>query len=172
MGRHVRYLVISVFLTATQPAVFAANRDIELTDGSHVVGEIVAVDQGTYTVKSERLGTIQLKDADIVAIRAPGATPLKSPLPGDVSPRFAEGMAMIQQKILGNPELLESVKSLAGDPEIQSILKDPELMKSVLGGNPEGLQNNPKIQKLITHPSVQSIARQLGQGAGRAEGGP
>ena len=174
MGRHARYryLLVSACLSAANPAVGAVNRDIELTDGSHLVGEIVAVDQGTYTVKSERLGVVRLKDADIVAIRAPGTTPPKSSLPTDVSPKFAEGMAMIQQKILGNPELLQSVKALAGDPEIQSLLKDPDLMKSVLGGNPEGLQNNPKIQKLIANPSVQSIARQLGQGASRADGGP
>ena len=141
IGRHARYLLVSACLSAANPAVGAINRDIELTDGSHLVGEIVAVDQGTYTVKSERLGVVRLKDADIVAIRAPGAAPPKLPLPADVSPKFAEGMAMIQQKILGNPELLQSVKALAGDPEIQSLLKDPDLMKSVLGGNPEGLQN-------------------------------
>lgn len=172
MGRHARYLLVSACLSAANPAMGAADRDIELTDGSHLMGEIVAVDQGTYTVKSERLGVVRLKDADIVAIRAPGAEPPKLPLPADVSPKFAEGMAMIQQKILGNPELLQSVKALAGDPEIQSLLKDPDLMKSVLGGNPEGLQNNPKIQKLIANPSVQSIAQQLGQGASRADGGP
>ena len=75
MGRHARYLLVSACLSAANPAVGAANRDIELTDGSHLVGEIVAVDQGTYTVKSERLGVVRLKDADIVAIRAPGAAP-------------------------------------------------------------------------------------------------
>jgi hypothetical protein len=172
MGRQGRNLLFSLLLTAAVPGLCATARDIELNDGSHVVGEIVAVEQGTYTVKTERLGTIQLKDADIVAIRAPGAAPLKSKLPADVSPKFAEGMAMIQQKILGNPELLQSVKALAGDPEIQSLLKDPDLMKSILGGNPEGLQNNPKIQKLIANPYVQSIARQLAPEAGQAAGGP
>lgn len=163
LSNHAPRILLGLLLTFAESGHCGQPREIELSDGSVLVGEIVAVDPGAYTVKSQRLGLIQLKDTDIVSIRAVGQGPRQPPQTPSAPAALADGMADLQKKILGNPQMLESVKALAGEPDVQALLRDPELMQAILGGNLQALQNNPKIQKLINHPTVRDLSRQLKQ---------
>jgi len=163
LSNHAPCILLGLFLTYAESGHCGQPREIELTDGSLLVGEIVAADPGAYTVKSQRLGLIQLKDTDIVSIRAVGLGPRQPPQTPNAPAALADGMADLQKKILGNPRMLESVKALAGEPDVQALLRDPELMQAILGGNLGALRNNPKIQKLMTHPTVRDLSRQLKQ---------
>lgn len=163
LSSYARSVLFGLLLTSAEIGHCGQTREIELTDGSIVVGEILAADPGAYTVKSRRLGVIQLKDTDIVNIRATGSEPRPPAPTGHVPSPSAEGIASLQNKILNSPRLLQSVKALAGEPDVQALLRDPELMRAILGGNLEALQNNPKLQKLMTNPNVQDLSRQLRQ---------
>jgi hypothetical protein len=138
-------------------------RAIDLVDGSVVVGEILSVDSGKFRVRTERLGVLTLDDADIAAIRAPDAPPATAGPTPPAAPAAPSGpagsAAAIQQQILGNPEALRSIEALKDDPELQQILKDPALMKSIAEGNVEAVQSDPRIQRLLANPTIQGIQR-------------
>ena len=88
-------------------------RQIELNDGSVISGEIMAFDKGTYTIKSGTLGTLEIKDADIRAIRSETTNPVaqSSPLP--------------HLAISSDPEVINAVT--AGN--LNGLLTNPDFMK-------------------------------------------
>jgi hypothetical protein len=135
---------------------------IELNDGSVVVGEIVTAGNGTYTVKTDKLGTIHLKDTDILAIRSKAAALRQDPFADLPSSNLVEGLRSVRQRILGDPQLMQSVQALKDDLDIQKILHDPELMQAIQSGNWAALTANPKIQAVMNNPTVQGIYQGLG----------
>lgn len=157
------YSLLTGLVLATGNVLADQVRAIDLVDGSVVVGEIVSADHGAYTVKTDRLGIITLKDSDIVAIRTAAQTPGPAPSSAQVRPsHHGESLQSVRQRIMGDATLLQSVNALKDDPEIQKILQDPELMKAIQAGNIEALKDNPKIQDLMNNPTVQGIYQTLG----------
>lgn len=143
-------------------------RSIELTDGSTVVGEVVSVNNGAYTVNTPKLGTITIKDTDIRAITSKGAG--NSGTPSADKPQFpsanagtTDEMVNLQKRIMNDPSMSGSLKSLQNDPAFKQILQDPEIVKAIQSGDLTSLQGNPKIQNLTQNPTVQQIYKQLGQ---------
>ena len=73
-------LIMSLFLVSIAAASASAGgiREVELTDGSVITGEVLSLSNGVYSVKSETLGTMKIGESKIRAIRekghgAPGA---------------------------------------------------------------------------------------------------
>jgi hypothetical protein len=141
-------------------------RSIELTDGSTVVGEVVSVIDGTYTVNTPKLGTITLKDADIRAITAKAtgnpASTTTQPDASAANAGKAGEMADLQKRIMNDPSMAGSMTTLQNDPAFKQILQDPEIIKAIQSGDLNSLQSNPKIQNLTQNPSVQDIYKKLG----------
>ena len=137
-------------------------RQIELNDGSVISGEIMAFDKGTYTIKSGTLGTLEIKDADIRAIRSETTNPVaqSSPLPHLA---ISSELQNLQNLIMNNPEMMNSVSSLQDDPQFQAILQDPEVINAVTAGNLNGLLTNPDFMKLLENKKVKEIAQQIEQ---------
>lgn len=139
-------------------------RRIQLKDGSVVVGEVAAAANGEFTITSAALGTLRLKDTDIVSISAAAASPpMPSTITSTAKPEEKNGKAIadIQQRINSNPAFAGPINSLKDSPEIKAILGDPELLKAIQSGNLSALEGNPKIEKLIQLPAVQEIVRQV-----------
>jgi hypothetical protein len=134
---------------------------IELTDGSSIRGEIMSMVDGVYTVRSSDLGTITIDRSKVRSVRIgtavdaepKSARPMKA---GQIS--IGEQVDVLRQAMMGNEELMGAVGSLAGDPQFQAVLQDPELMRAVNSGDLEVLLANPRFMELLNKSSVQDIA--------------
>ena len=115
--------VILAFLVLAAAATLvnaAETREIELTDGSVITGEVVSLSEGIYTVRSAMLGTLRIEASNIRIIR----------LQGSAAPSDAGGQVKsLEDKMLGDSEIMDSIRALQNDPDFQKILQDPEIMK-------------------------------------------
>jgi hypothetical protein len=151
--------IVFVFLFSVScSAVFAGEPgEIELIDGSVIHGEIVSFKEGVYTVRSEAIGSIEINESKIRAIRFTSQKTSREEAYSATkgSPR-AESEAL-QDALLSNEEILPILLSLQNDPEIQGILNDPEIMDAVFAGDLQRLMSNPKFMELLNHPKVRRI---------------
>ncbi len=63
--------------------------------------------------------------------------------------------------MLGNSEIMDALRALQNDPDLQKILQDPEIMKAVQTGDIAALMRNPEFMKLLNKQSVQDINKKL-----------
>jgi hypothetical protein len=147
-------LLFSIFLI--MPAVHASEmREIELTDGTVIAGEIVSLSDNVYTVRSASLGTVQIEGSRIRTIRAKGSVGN----PG----AFVDQVQSLQEKMAGSGEIMSIIKTLESDPEFQEILHDPDIMRAVQAGDISALMANAKFMKLLNKQEVQQIKKEIGQ---------
>jgi len=57
--------------------------------------------------------------------------------------------------------MMNSILELQSDPDMQAVLNAPELMQAVQSFDLETLQNNPKIQKLMSNSTIRDIQRDV-----------
>jgi hypothetical protein len=152
------FLVISIF----GHNVLADERQIELTDGSVISGEIISLNNGVYTIKSSTLGTLQLEETKIKVIRVKSETaPVKTPVrPATPTVSSAE-MQAVQGLMLNNPDLLNKVMALQNDSELQKILADPAIMGAVNSGDLNSLLANPQFTRLLENPEIKKITEEV-----------
>jgi len=153
----IRTVLFPVFL-ALGVIVAAVNasemREIELTDGTVIAGEIVSFSNGVYMVRSASLGTIQIEGSKIRTIRARGSAG---------SPGAGNQVKSLQEKMAGSGEIMGTIEALRSDPDFQEVLRDPEIMKAVQAGDLSSLTANPKFMKLLNKQAIQQIEKELGQ---------
>jgi hypothetical protein len=139
-----------------------ADSRIELRDGSVLRGELVGVGEGSYRVRTETLGVIDIPDSEVRSIRpnASDGTPLTSPA-GSAPRDYRPEISGLQQQMMGNPEILGAITELQTDPELQAALSDPELARLVLSGDIATLQSDPRFQRLLRHPAIQAIVGRM-----------
>ena len=156
----IRGFIVAVILVCLALAVTAAKanaaetRDIELTDGSVITGEVVSLSGGIFTIRSATLGTLRIEASKVRIIRLQG-----SAAPGDAGGQVKS----LEDKMLGDSEIMETIRSLQNDPDLQQILQDPEIMKAVQTGDFSALMSNPKFMKLLNNQAVQDINKKLTQ---------
>ena len=154
IGGHIAsIIVVFLALAAVATVVNAAEtREIELTDGSVITGEVVSLSGGIYTVRSATLGTLRIEESKVRVIR----------LQGPAAPSGVGGQVKsLENKMLGDSEIMDTIRTLQNDPDLQNILQDPEIMKAVQIGDIEALMRNPKFMKLLNKQAVQDINKKL-----------
>ena len=129
-------------------------REIELKDGSVITGTVRSFDGDTYVIESDSLGTISLSNAKIQAIRSVGGYSANQ----SIAPNDLMG---IQQQLLNDGEIMDLIKALQSDPQIQAILNDPQLLQSIAAGDVNALMNNAQFKALIDHPKIQEISNKV-----------
>ena len=98
-------------------------RAVELRDGSIVTGEVLSLTNGKYTIRSGSLGTVQIEESNVRAIRpvapATAVSPKAAPDPtaGDVR--------TLQDKMMSDKEIMAMIESLQNDPEFKKLLRRP-----------------------------------------------
>ena len=147
--------IILVFLTLVAAAVVNAAeiREIELTDGSVITGEVVSLSKGIYTVRSATLGTLRIEGSKIRAIRKQGSAPLQS--------NAGDQVNSLEDKMLGDSEIMDTIQTLQNDPDFQKVLQDPEIMKALQTGDIAALMRNPQFMKLLNKQAVKDINKKL-----------
>lgn len=133
----------------------AATPVIELSDGSRVRGEILALENGVYTVQSAHLGRIEIRQQDVRRIdyedSAGGAT----------TEAQKARIQALQRDLAADGEIFALIQRLQSDPQLQEILADPEIMRAVAAGDLAALSENPKFMQLMNNPNIRAITSKV-----------
>jgi hypothetical protein len=132
---------------------------IELKDGSIITGEVLSLSGGIYTIKSESLGMIKLEESKIRAIQS--KSPEKGGASGGPAAAQGNGTQALQQKMMGDHEIMDMIQSLKDDPEFKKVMQDPGVMKAVQTGDMAALLANPQFMKLLNNPTVKEIEKKV-----------
>ena len=144
------FILIFIVIAAAATLVNGAEiREIELTDGSVIAGEIVSLSGGVFTVRSATLGMIPIEESKVRTIRRKTASGTAGDPAGPIK--------SLQDKMLNDPETMPMIQSLENDPDFQTILQDPEIMKALQNGDLITLMANPRFMGLLNKQTVQEI---------------
>ncbi len=150
-----------ILLSVYYNSVFAGEvRLIELNDGSVISGEIVSFSDGVYTISSSSLGTLQIEDTNIRAIRSE-SSPTKDAAVNPLLTLAGTDLQGLLGLMMGDPEVMNKILLLQNDPDFQAVLQDPEVMSAVMSGDINALLTNPTFMKLLEHQQVQEITKEL-----------
>jgi hypothetical protein len=131
----------------------------ELMDGSVIQGELLSFSKGMYRIKSDTLGVISLSEEKIRAIKSEhdfvGSKTENSRQPEGTA--GAQKIDQMQDLLLSNPETVRLIDELRGNPSVQQILQDEELMKAIAEGNLNRLSADPKIKALMNDQTIGKI---------------
>lgn len=147
-------LLAALSLIAAVAAEAGQLQDIELSDGSVVRAEVVSMDNGIYVLRSESLGRIEMPAAKISSISSGKAAQQSNA----VSPTTVQ-IDGIRKSIINDPEAMNKIQSLQGDPVVQNILNDADTMRAISAGDLGTLMNDPKIKALMQHSTVQELTQ-------------
>jgi hypothetical protein len=150
-------------------------REVELTDGSIIRAEVLSMDGKTYRLRSDALGTIEVPEYRVKAVRSPRESS-KSPVHSQATPEPTfiptAPPAMpaptpstndLQQALSQNPAAINKIISLQNDPLMQQVLGDESTMRAVQAGDLGALMNDPKVRALMNHPTIRELSGQYGQ---------
>ena len=126
-------------------------KEIDLTDGTTIVGDVQSLSNGIYTIQSDSLGIIKIEASKIRSIHA------KAPSSGT----SAGEAQSLQKRMLSDMEIMSLIQTLQDDPNFKKVLEDPEIMKAVNAGDVAALQANPQFMKLLNSATVKEIERKL-----------
>jgi hypothetical protein len=148
-------------------------REIELVDGSLLRAEILSMDGKVYRFRSDTLGTIEVPEYQVKAIRSPEESLVRpqitlEPTPSTASPSPTISLPTpsandLEQTLSQNPAAMSKIISLQNDPLMQQILSDENTMRAVQAGDLGALLNDPKVRALMNHPTVRELSDQYGQ---------
>jgi hypothetical protein len=146
----------------------------ELDDGTVIVGEALGLADGVFRIRTQSLGDIAIDAARIRSMQrasAPAAAPtvqadanrLGAATFGDAGAPadYASQIQTLQQQMVSDSGVMESIMALQGDPELQRALEDPELIGLITSGNLEALRSNAAFGRLMNHPGIRAIIEQL-----------
>lgn len=166
MINKIHILIFPLLLSFTAAALADSTKTISLKDGSVIKGKILELTDGKYKVETTNVGTLEIKDEDIVTITSgdvppPAASTNNPAAPTQPLSGFQSQMQQFQGQLMANPSAMSGIMGLANDPSITAILSDPSISKDIMSYDPEKIQNNPKIQELMQNPKMQELIKSL-----------
>ena len=127
---------------------------IELNDGSKISGQVIAMSGGVYTIRSESVGMLKIPQSKIRAIYEENAS-----INSGANSGF--DLNRLHSRISADKQLQQSILNLQSDPQIQAILQDEQLIKSIQAQDLDALMSNPKIIELMNNAKIGEITRKL-----------
>jgi len=73
----------------------------------------------------------------------------------------SEQVQKLQERMLGDADIMAQIQALADDPEMQALLSDPSVLDAVAGGDISALTGNPRFMRLLENARVKDIHRRL-----------
>jgi hypothetical protein len=150
-------LVIAALSVAGGPVSAAT---LVLKDGSVVHGDIKTLQDSVYTVETDALGTVRVRQQDIRSIDLSDEPASGTPLSSSAGKSPAQQPAAVQDlqsQMMQIPGLFSMIQALQSDPEVQAVLSDPEITRAVASGDFAKLMNNPKIIALLGNANVREV---------------
>lgn len=142
-----------MFLVAAGSAGGGELRQIELTDGSVLTGEVLSYEKGVYSFRTGALGTVAIEDARVRSISTPGAAAPTGPQTG-ASPSLREQMQ-------SDAQIMEMIRALKDDPAFREVLEDPDLLRAVETGDLATLMGDRRFLRLLENPNVMEIGEKM-----------
>jgi len=139
-----------------------ADMIIQLDDGSSLRVEVVSLNDGIYTLKSSTLGTLTISADRIRGMVSSSGSVALPDIPA--SPTTSVNPAAVTEitgRLMQDTSLLSSIMALQSDPQMQEVLRDPEVMRAVQNFDLDALANHPKIKALMDNPRVRTIQGKL-----------
>ena len=133
---------------------------IVLQDGSNINGHILSMANGSYQVQTGSMGVITLEQNQIRSISQTGVSGSSFSLADQAKQAgqpSVQSLQSLQSSMTSNEGIMNSIRALQNDPDMQAILADPEIMQAVQSFDLTALRNNPKIIKLMQNSKIQSI---------------
>ena len=150
--------MIILMLLLAGSALAGELKEIELTDGSVITGEVLSLANGVYTIRIASLGTVTVRDDRVRTIRSRGSA---SPAPSATTAPSSAEISSLTEKMMNDSEVMDMIQSLKDDPSFQKALEDPEFMKAVAAGDTAALMANPKFLEIMNNATVRDIQRKM-----------
>lgn len=171
--------LLLVLLCSTSHAAGVKQR-IVLLDNSVIVGEIVEMKDGIYTVKSDAMGEIKVSADKILEIskldQASSATSQnidildrskKKAHKAPVQPRsvgVSDDLKIQQeransqvQSMSMQEDFLDSMMNLSGSADMVDVMSDPEVMDAISRNDYEFLMNSDKMKTLMESSEIKDL---------------
>jgi hypothetical protein len=153
-----------IFLLTLQTLSHADElKSITLKDGTVIKGTVTKFEDGVYSIHSDKLGDITVKDSDVGIIQSnqfsQSATPLTAPtVAGSLPSSDLRGQVQqMQGTILSDPAIMQEIQRLVSDPDIQKLMSDQSFVADMMSMDQTKMQNNPKLQEMLKNPKVQRL---------------
>ncbi|MBC8179481.1 MAG: hypothetical protein H8E19_18915 [Deltaproteobacteria bacterium] len=160
----VKLLVTAVFFFLSAlfcNAVAGQSSEIELVDGGVIFGEIISHSDGVYVVMSNSLGTVSVNESEIRLIRPQAGNSAKKEILRTPGGSVSTDLKTLQKSMMNDKEIMGLVLSLQESPEMQELLKDPDIMEAINSGDISALMSNPKFRKLLKNPEIEEIQKKM-----------
>lgn len=157
-------IYILICMAMLLPFGAMAEVEVQLKDGSRIVGEIQAMENGVYKIKTRSMGIVEVANRQMQGIKSSTSSTAhintitnttsnatNSTNPGMSSPA---NISAIQSAITNNPGVMANIMTLQNDPQMQSALSDPEVMNAIRNFDFKTLANNPRIKALMNNPKI------------------
>jgi len=162
-------MIIIVFIITVTPTYAQTSKIISLKDGSLLIGQVLGMSDGVYTIKTQNMGAVKIHEADIVSIQNNDesvAQRLKEYKNSEHQQNLEKNQLKVQVEqmqndLLSNPALMKDIESLIQNEDILSIITDPGVMKDVLSYDPERLENNEKLRLLMEQPEIKALIEKM-----------
>jgi len=154
-------LLVCALILTNQAAYAASAKVIKLKDGSQIIGEVISANNGEYTVRTENLGEVSINDENILSIQAAGLSTNADASSAFGSANLKEQVQSVQSQIVNDGAIMDDIKALSENKEIQAILQNPELMSTIMSFDEKRIQNDPSVKKLLERKDVQDIMKQI-----------
>ncbi len=136
-------------------------QEIELNDGTVINGKIISFANGVYTIESEALGQLKIKESKIKTIHLKSSAKNKK---DETESQSANSQVKSMQNLMvTDSSIMEMILSLQNDPKFQKILKNPEIMNAVNSGDTKTLMSNPEFMELLNNSTVKEITKNTTQ---------
>ena len=158
-----RFFSICFFISMFCVSTFAGQlSEIILVDGSTIYGEVVSLNNGVYKIKTQSLGTIEIKESKIRLVQKRNDSVVKAPVQkGTDNASATTNILELQKKMMGNADIMKMIMSLQNDPEIQKLMSDPAFMNSVNSGDINAIMSDPRLQNILNNPTVKEIHKKV-----------
>ena len=134
---------------------------VELKDGSIISGEVASFDGSTWVIRSASMGRLEIEASKVVSIRSQRSKNGQPATGASIGNQAASDQVQaMQQSIMANEQLMTMIMTLQNDPEVQAVLKDPDIMKAVNTNDISALLANPKFRRLMENARIKEITRE------------
>lgn len=164
---------ISGLLTAGESGDYQV---ITLKDKSVLRAQVVEMSGGFYHAKSPVLGDLKIPSSEIISICAEqaAARPAEKIAPemkgpsGALSETAPADLAGLQsavaakvKSLVATPEGMNSLMEFSRNPEVKSVMNDPQVMQSIKAGDYNALMNSPAIKQLLDDPQARGFIQSI-----------
>lgn len=163
--------VVSLLFSLVGQGFAAEPAEINLRDGSVIRAEVISLQDGLYTLKSETLGTIIIEQSRISSIKMGSGDPAgkQGGTPSSITPNVAPQTApditaqinTMREAMMGDQSIMNKLSSLTNYPDVMRAAQDPEIMKDVVSGDVTALMSNDKFMQLLNNPTIQEIIKKV-----------